>query len=122
MLEARGLTLSWDGKRAVVEDLSFTMGQGERLCLVGRSGSGKTTILHALAGITRPLSRKVLLDGRDITGEPGHVAYMLQKDLLLPSKTVLDNVCLPLTLAGVGRKEAHAQALPLLERFGLEGT
>lgn len=122
MLEAKGLTLSWDGERIVVDDLSFGLAPGETLCMVGKSGTGKTTLLHALAGLTQPLSGSVLVEGVDVTGQPGHVSYMFQKDLLLPSKTVLDNVCLPLTLAGMGRDEAHDRALPLLERFGLEGT
>ena len=121
-LEARSLTLSWDGERRVVEDLSFSLAHGERLGLVGRSGTGKTTLLHALAGLSRPLSGAVLVDGQDVSGEPGHVSYMFQKDLLLPSKTILDNVVLPLTLGGVPRDEACAKAEPLLARFGLEGT
>ena len=121
-LEARSLTLSWDGERRVVEDLSFSLAHGERLGLVGRSGTGKTTLLHALAGLSRPLSGAVLVEGEDVSGEPGHVSYMFQKDLLLPSKTILDNVVLPLTLGGVPRGEACAKAEPLLARFGLEGT
>ena len=121
-LEARSLTLSWDGERRVVEDLSFSLAHGERLGLVGRSGTGKTTLLHALAGLSRPLSGAVLVEGEDVSGEPGHVSYMFQKDLLLPSKTILDNVVLPLTLGGVPRDEACAKAEPLLARFGLEGT
>jgi ABC-type nitrate/sulfonate/bicarbonate transport system ATPase subunit len=98
------------------------VGSGEVVCLVGRSGCGKTTILHALSGLTRPVSGTVLLHGRDITGAPGHVSYMLQKDLLLPSKRIIDNVCLPLVVGGMSRAEARAKAEPLMERFGLAGT
>lgn len=121
-LEARSLTLSWDGKTTVVDRISLTVAAGEVVCLVGRSGCGKTTILHALSGLTRPLSGQVLLHGEDITGTPGHVSYMLQKDLLLPSRRIIDNVCLPLLLVGVPRAEARAKAEPLFERFGLAGT
>ena len=121
-LEARGLTLSWDGEHIVVRDADVHVNDSEIVCMVGRSGCGKTTILHALAGLSAPLEGKVLLHGEDVTGVPGRVSYMFQKDLLLPSKRILDNVCLPLTLRGVAREEAYAKARPLLDRFGLAGT
>ncbi len=121
-LAAEGLTLSWDGEHTVVEGIDVRVEVGEVCCLVGRSGCGKTTILHALAGLTRPQAGRVLLHGKDVTGRPGHVSYMLQKDLLLPSRRIIDNVCLPLVLKGMGRKEARAKAEPLFERFGLAGT
>lgn len=120
-LSAEGLTLSWDGEHVVVEDVTVDVAPGEVCCLVGRSGCGKTTILHALAGLTTPLSGRVLLHGEDVTGRPGRVSYMLQKDLLLPSRRIIDNVCLPLVLAGARRDEARAKAAPLFERFGLAG-
>ena len=120
-LEARDLTLSWDGEHIVVQGVSVDVAPGEVCCLVGRSGCGKTTILHALAGLTTPVSGRVLLHGEDVTGRPGRVSYMLQKDLLLPSRRIIDNVCLPLVLAGARRDEARAKASPLFERFGLAG-
>lgn len=121
-LAAQGLTLSWNGVEVVVEDVSLEVGTGEICCLVGRSGCGKTTILHALAGLTTPLAGRVLLHGEDVTGQPGRVSYMLQKDLLLPSRRIIDNVCLPLVVSGMDRAEARAKAEPLFERFGLAGT
>lgn len=120
-LEARDLALSWDGEHIVVQGVSVDVAPGEVCCLVGRSGCGKTTILHALAGLTTPVSGRVLLHGEDVTGRPGRVSYMLQKDLLLPSRHIIDNVCLPLVLAGARRDEARAKAAPLFERFGLAG-
>lgn len=120
-LSAEGLTLSWDGEHIVVADVTVDVVPGEVCCLVGRSGCGKTTILHALAGLTTPLSGRVLLHGEDVTGRPGRVSYMLQKDLLLPSRRIIDNVCLPLVLAGMRPDGAHAKAAPLFERFGLSG-
>lgn len=122
-LQAEGLTLSWDGGRnLVVQNVSLHVDMGETVCLVGRSGCGKTTILHALAGLTCPVAGKVLIRGRDVTGKPGHVSYMLQKDLLLPHLRIVDNVCMPFTLAGTSRNDARAKVAPLFERFGLEGT
>ena len=120
-LLAEDLTLSWDGEHIVVAGVTVDVAPGEVCCLVGRSGCGKTTILHALAGLTTPMAGRVLLHGEDVTGRPGRVSYMLQKDLLLPSRRIIDNVCLPLVLAGMRRDEARAKAAALFERFGLSG-
>ena len=122
-LEAKGLELSWDGgARVVARDVSLEVRRGEVVCLVGRSGCGKTTVFHALAGLLQPLAGSVVLDGEDVTGVTGRVSYMLQKDLLLPNLTVLDNACLPLVLGGMARDEARRRAIPLLDRFGLAGS
>lgn len=120
-LEAKGLALSWDGE-AVCEDVSFDVREGELLCLVGKSGSGKTTIFHALAGLTVPEAGCVLLDGEDVTGRPGKVSYMLQKDLLLDQHTVVDNVSMPLRIAGKSKSEARKAAQTHMAEFGLQGT
>lgn len=120
-LAAEGLTLSWDGEHVVVRGVDVTVAPGEVCCLVGRSGCGKTTILHALAGLTTPMAGRVLLHGEDVTGRPGRVSYMLQKDLLLPSRRIIDNVCLPLVLAGMRKADAREKAAPLFGRFGLAG-
>ena len=120
-LEVEDMTLAWDGQ-VVVRDVSLAVAPGEMVCLVGRSGCGKTTLFHGLAGLTVPAAGRVLLHGEDVTGRPGRVSYMLQKDLLLPQRTIIDNVCLPLLLAGTPRRAAHAKAEPLFERFGLAGT
>lgn len=122
-LEAEDLVLSWDGGATIVaRDVSLHVDAGETVCLVGRSGCGKTTILHALSGLERPVSGTVRVAGKDVTGVPGHVSYMLQKDLLLPHLRIVDNACLPLTLAGVPKEEARGRARELMGRFGLEGT
>ncbi len=121
-LVAERLTLSWDGKTLVTRDVSLEVAAGQVVCLVGKSGCGKTTILHALAGLTTPVSGRVLLHGKDVTGTPSHVSYMLQKDLLLPHLTIMDNACLPLVIAGESKEAARTKAAPLFERFGLSGT
>lgn len=119
-LEARNLTLVWGNGQVVAQDISIELQPGTITCLVGRSGCGKTTLLHALAGLLQPRQGKVLLHGSDVTGHPGHIGYMLQKDLLIPSKRIVDNVALPLELKGVSRSEARARAQEMLERGGLE--
>ncbi len=106
----------------VIEDISISLEQGELICLLGVSGSGKSTLFHIVSGVMEPDSGRVFLEGRDITGQAGHVSYMQQKDLLLPYKTVLDNVSLPLVLRGQPKQEARAQALTHFRQFGLEGT
>ena len=122
-LQARSLELAWGERgRVIAGDVSLEVRQREVVCLVGRSGCGKSTVFHALSGLLAPRSGEVLLHGEDVTGIPGRVSYMLQKDLLLPNLTVLDNACLPLVLAGMPRDEAREKARPLLERFGLEGS
>ena len=121
VLEARGLTVSWEGM-GVLDDVSLSVGAGQLVCLVGRSGSGKSTLFHALAGLSMPDAGTVLLEGEDVTGHPGSVAYMLQKDLLLPEQRVVDNVALPLRLAGVPKREARDRARQRFAEFGLAGT
>lgn len=120
-LAASHLWLSWEGE-PIVEDASFSVAAGELVCLVGRSGSGKTTLFHALAGLTAPERGQVFVGDKDVTGAPGSVAYMLQKDLLIPERTVQDNAALPLLLKGMSLKEARTQVASQLDRFGLEGA
>ena len=120
-LEARNVQLAW-GDELIASDISLHVEQGEIVCLVGRSGCGKTTLFPALAGLTVPPAGEILLHGENITGQAGHVSYMLQKDLLLPSRTIIDNVCLPLLVQGMSKREAHCRAKPLFEQFGLAGT
>ncbi len=109
--------------KPVLEDINLSLHEGEIVCLLGVSGVGKTTLFNILSGLMIPDSGNVFLNGsEDITGKPGHISYMLQKDLLLPHKTVIDNVSLPLVLNGMNKKEAREKAASFFERFGLSGT
>ena len=110
------------GGRKILENVSISLGPGELVCLVGVSGAGKTTLFNILSGLERPDGGRVLLNGRDVTGAPGQVSYMLQRDLLLPHKKVLDNAALPLVIRGMKKREARAEAASYFPRFGLEGT
>ncbi len=120
-LEVKNISKSFDGK-PVLKNVSVELSQGEIVCLLGVSGGGKTTLFNIISGLLAPDSGTVMLDGKDITNLPGNVSYMLQKDLLLPYRTVEDNVALPLLLKGIKKKEARRQVSPLFSQFGLEGT
>ncbi|MBR0455670.1 MAG: ABC transporter ATP-binding protein [Firmicutes bacterium] len=120
-LETKNLTMRF-GSETIIRDISIAVDQGELVSLLGVSGSGKTTLFNCISGIYKPVSGSVILDGEEITGTTGHISYMLQKDLLLPYKTIEDNVALPLIIRGVSKSEARQQASAHFEEFGLEGT
>lgn len=120
-LRASGITKSFDGV-TIIEDVSVELGEKEIVCLLGVSGAGKTTLFNVLSGVMKPDAGSVTLNGREITGQAGHISYMLQKDLLLPYRTVLDNVALPLIIRGKDKKSARAEAEAHFAEFGLEGT
>lgn len=121
-LKCESITKSFSGK-TVIKDISIKLNEGEIVCLLGVSGSGKTTLFNVISGLYEPDSGRVFLDGNDITSKPGKVSYMLQKDLLLPYYTVLDNVCLPLTIKHkMKKKQAREKASEMFSVFGLDGT
>ena len=120
-LKVLGVSKSFDGE-SVIQDIHIELQEGELVSLLGISGGGKTTLFNVIAGLSLPDQGQVLLDGRDITGRPGNVSYMLQKDLLLPYRTIVDNVALPLLIKGAGKKEAREKASAYFSQFGLEGT
>lgn len=118
-LEIDKLDVHFDG-RQILGGLSFGVAEGEFVSLLGPSGCGKSTILNILAGLIRPESGSVRVDGVLVDGTSDHFAYMPQEDLLLPWKTILDNVCLYGAIHGA-KKEAAAQARALFPVFGLAG-
>ena len=120
-LEVKNVSKTFDDK-SVLQDISIELHQGELVCLLGVSGGGKTTLFNVISGLLEPDQGKVLLDGKDITNKPGNISYMLQKDLLLPYRTIEDNVALPLLLKGMKKNDARLQASQMFAQFGLEGT
>jgi ABC-type nitrate/sulfonate/bicarbonate transport system ATPase subunit len=120
-LTANGISVSFDGIK-IIDDISIELKKDEIVCLLGVSGAGKTTLFNVLSGLLHPDAGTVALDGTDITGKAGKISYMLQKDLLLPFKTILDNVSLPLRIKGVKAKAARETASRYFAEFGLEGT
>ncbi len=121
VLETVGIRKDYGGQ-VLLQDIALTVHPGELVSILGMSGSGKTTLFNIISGLIRPEAGQVRLHGRDVTGETGHVAYMLQKDLLLPYKTIADNVALPLIIRGEEPSRAREQAIEQFAFFGLGGT
>ena len=121
ILTVENVSKSFDGEE-ILKDISIELNKGELVSILGVSGSGKTTLFNLISGLEKPDSGSVVLEGEDVTGVSGKVSYMLQKDMLLPYKTVLDNVALPLIIKGEKKKIAREKAREYFTDFGLEGT
>ena len=96
-LETKNVSVQFEDKK-IIEDISVRLYENELVCILGLSGVGKTTLFNVIAGLISPSEGTVEMNGTDITGKSGNISYMLQKDLLLPFKTVIDNVSLPLVI------------------------
>jgi ABC-type nitrate/sulfonate/bicarbonate transport system ATPase subunit len=122
ILDAVSMTFSNSaGRFRALAATDLSIDAGRFVSLIGPSGCGKTTIFNIIAGLQAPTSGRVIIDGEDSTGMIGRVGYMLQKDLLLPWRTVLDNIVLGMEIRGTPIARARARALPLLHRYGLGG-
>lgn len=89
--------------------------------IVGPSGCGKSTLFNIISGLLDNTEGAIYVNGSRVDGLTGITGYMLQKDLLLPWRTILDNVILGLEIQGTSKREAKAKALPLLHKYGLKG-
>ena len=127
LLSARGVKLSF-GLTQALRGVDFDVDAGEIVAIMGPSGSGKSTLLHVLAGVLVPDEGIVMFDGRDV-GSLGEAArarlrlaeagFVFQYGQLLPDLSALDNVSLPLMLAGVPRREALRRSRTWLDRLEL---
>lgn len=123
-LEVRSLRKTFRDRRSevhVLDGLSLQVQPGEFVSLIGPSGSGKSTLFHIIGGLTAPDAGTVLMDGQDVTGEKGRIAYMPQQPALFPWRTVEDNVLLPEELRGTSKAAAREHARSWMERAGLSG-
>jgi NitT/TauT family transport system ATP-binding protein len=125
-LEFRNLTMHFvkaGGRDHVtaIEDVSFAVADGEIVSLIGPSGCGKSTLLNIAAGLAIPTSGEARVDGEPIQGPSAHIAFMLQKDLLLPWRTIAENVRLGMEIRKSDPSQARRTARDLLESFGLSG-
>ncbi|MDQ0952447.1 putative ABC transport system ATP-binding protein [Streptomyces phaeochromogenes] len=129
ILAARGIAKT-HGRTRALRGASVELREGEILAVTGASGSGKSTLLHCLAGIVRPDEGSVVYAGQRLDRLPERrlselrrteFGVVFQFGQLIPELTALDNVALPLLLAGTSRKAAHERAGEWLERFGIRG-
>ncbi|GAB1381569.1 ABC transporter ATP-binding protein [Pararhodobacter sp.] len=104
-----------------VSDINFKVEKGEFVSVVGPSGCGKSTILSMTAGLYQPTSGIVRVSGEVVTKPNPHVGFMLQKDLLLPWRTIVKNVEFGLESRGVSKNERRDRAMAELERCHLKG-
>ncbi|MFI0899117.1 ABC transporter ATP-binding protein [Streptomyces sp. NPDC020983] len=116
----RGAVLGRPGA-PVLAGVRLDVAPGEVLAVVGASGCGKSTLLRTLAGLLPPLDGEVTADGAPLRGPGGGRALVFQEDGLLPWRTALGNVELPLAIARVGRAERRRRAAEWLGRVGLAG-
>lgn len=121
VLKVDKVSKSFDGEE-IIRNISLELHEGEIVSLLGVSGGGKTTLFNIISGLSVPDEGAVYLNKENITGKPGNVSYMLQKDLLLPYRTIVDNVALPLMIRGIKKAEARQKAASYFREFGLQGT
>ncbi len=109
------------GALLVLDGVSIEARSAELIALIGPSGCGKTTLLHIIAGLVPPDFGAIYLNDVPVPNARSHVAYMQQKDLLLPWRTALKNALLGPEIAGEDLRRAEAYARQLFEEFGLAG-
>ena len=116
-LEFRNVTKRF-GSMIAVEGVTLSVADGEVVSLIGPSGCGKSTLLNMGSGLDPASEGEVFVDGALVTRPNPHVAFMLQKDLLLPWRTIVENVELGQEIQGLAKSERRQRALPPLLSFG----
>ncbi len=110
-----------DGEVRALDGVSLHLARGEFVSLVGPSGCGKSTLLRILGGLSRPTAGRALVDGAEVLVPRMDVAVVFQHPVLLPWRRVIDNVLLPVDVAGEPRSAHRERAVELLRLVGLEG-
>ena len=124
VLAVEGVSKSFDEPSARVRALSsvsFSAQHGEFICLLGPSGSGKSTLLRIIAGLVAPDRGRVLFDGMCLAEPQRDIGFVFQSTNLMPWRTVLQNVLLPLEIAGPVGESERRKAVELLDLVGLHG-
>ncbi|NRD79452.1 ABC transporter ATP-binding protein [Bacillus sp. BRMEA1] len=119
MLTIQDLSYSFDDGKPIFQNVSIALKPGEFVSVIGPSGSGKSTLFKLITGLLKPDQGDILMDGHSKKNRLGLVGYMPQKDLLLPWRTVLENVLLPLELKKENKKQKMSEIREWLSRFGL---
>jgi NitT/TauT family transport system ATP-binding protein len=110
---------SLEGETEALRDISFSVSPGEFVAIIGQSGCGKSTLLSLIAGILKPTSGAVLVDGKPVGGPTRKVGYMLQQDYLFEWRTILENTVLGAEIQGADMDQARLRARELLTKYGL---
>ena len=118
VLELRDLHVSY-GRTAALHGVNLRVMPGEVVALIGANGAGKSTTLRAISGLLKPTAGRIVLQSRE-DGRAGSIAYMLQKDLLLPWRTILDNAVLGIELQRDVTEADRERARAMLKRYGLD--
>ena len=122
-IDVRGVSVAYsapDGHAlTVLGPITFAIEAGQFVCLVGPSGCGKSTLIRLLAGLIPPAGGEASLDDQPISQPSRQVALMFQDANLMPWRTVIDNIALPLELSGMSKSEREDSAQRLLPRLGL---
>jgi NitT/TauT family transport system ATP-binding protein len=121
-LEYRNVTMRFGdsgGGLTAVREVSLAVGDGEVVSLIGPSGCGKSTLLNIGSGLAAPSEGAAYVDGERVEGPNAHVAFMLQKDLLLPWRTIEQNVAFGVEIQGIAAAERRRRARSLLETLKL---
>lgn len=105
----------------MLNDINLEIAEGEFVCILGASGCGKSTLFNAVSGLLKVDGGSIRLENEDVIGKPGRVGYMLQKDLLLPWRTVLDNIVLGASLTRGASLTDRDKAAELANHYGLGG-
>ena len=122
ILELKNINYSYhtlDGETKALSDISFALTSGEFTAVVGPSGCGKSTLLSLIAGLMKPESGEIFLNGEPLTENSSKIGYMLQHDHLFEWRTVYRNVFLGLEIRGALTAESKRKAESLLEQYGL---
>lgn len=123
ILTARQLQVvfeSEDSRLEALQEATFDVLPNEFVCIIGPSGCGKSTLLRALGGLIRPTRGHVLLDGQPLTGPQRRIGFVFQQHNLMPWRSALENVSLPLELQRIPRHEARARAREMLALVDLQ--
>lgn len=110
-----------DKKIEVLKDIDFEAKEGNFVCILGPSGCGKSTLFNVIAGLLSPTKGNILLDGQSINGKTGLVGYMFQKDLLLPWRSIFENIILGAEVQKKDPVESAKKAQVLIKKYGLAG-
>lgn len=120
-IEVSAVFANSNGGLHALQSISFAVEEQQFVCVLGPSGSGKSTLLRILAGLLKPTSGKVFFNGREIVAPESEIGVVFQKSNLMPWRSVLQNILLPLELGRVPRKQAVERAMEMVELVGLEG-